>query len=365
MLGLLFTAIVFPATRLPRPIGFTATISSPQGVMLSWAAPTSGTGFSYQVFRNGTHYATTAFTQYNDVTVNPGASYSYQVFTYDGAGNLLASSKIISVTLPMPDAAIAPPPQASTYTLVYANDFTNLDIGQNWTGQFHDWYTSEYGATKAVSPTRTSVANSVLSLDWLAGDGANDSAVASFDIGGKTGRAFRYGYFEARMSWSPVAGAWPAFWLLSLESATNKGKWGELDAFEGQGLQPGMFYGTVHDWTAVNGVRTQTWNQQNGFSLGAANDYSQWHKYGVLWQPGSITWYFDDNPVITAPEPAIMENQDAELIFDMAEDVNWIQGNTTGVTAADLNLKVDWVRVWQHAPSVTAISPNGKAFRGN
>ena len=350
---------------MPRAGVLTAAASSPPEVMLSWAAPASGTGFSYEVYRNGSPCASTTSTQYKDVSVYPAASYSYQVFTYDGAGALLTSSKIVSVTVPAPATGNAPPPQASGYTLVYANDFSNLDIGQNWTGQFHDWYTSEYGATKTVSPARTSVANSVLSLDWLGGDGANDSAVASFDIGGHTGRAFRYGYFEARMSWSPVAGAWPAFWLLSLNAATSNGKWGELDAFEGQGLQRGMFFGTVHDWTAANGARTQTYNQQNYFSLGAANDYTQWHKYGVLWQPGSITWYYDDNPVITAPEPLIMQSQDVELILDMAEDVNWIQGNTTGVTAADLRLNVDSVRVWQHDPSVAPIAANGIAFRGN
>jgi beta-glucanase (GH16 family) len=126
-----------------------------------------------------------------------------------------------------------------------------------------------------------------------------------------------------------------------------------------------MFFGTVHNWTAVNGVRTSTQNQPNYLSLGLANDYTQWHKYGLLWQSGSITWYYDDNPILTAPEPSIMNTQDVELILDMAEGVNWMPGTTTGVTAPDLRLNVDWVSVWQHNPSVTTISTNRIAFRGN
>lgn len=357
---------VFSATRVTVPSEFAATASSPPEITLSWAASSGGIGgISYDLYRNGTHYAYTTSTHYKDVSVYPATSYSYQVFAVDNIGERSPSSKTVSATVPAPKAGITPPSQALGYTLTYASDFTSLDISQNWTGQFHDWYTSEYGAVKAVSSARTSISNSGLSLDWLAGDGTNDSAVASFDIGGRTGRAFRYGYFEAQMNWSPATGAWPAFWLLSLNSATSNGQWGELDAFEGQGLLPTMFFGTVHNWTAVNGARTSTQNPQNYFSLGQGNEYTQWHKYGLLWQPGSITWYYDDNPVLTAPEPSIMGTQDVELILDMAEGVNWMQGSTTGVTAADLRLNVASVRVWQRDPSITTISTNGIALRGN
>ncbi len=351
---------------MTAPGELVASASSPPEITLSWSPSSGGTGsISYDLYRNGIHYDYTTATQYKDVSVYPVKSYSYEVFAVDSIGERSPASSSVSAMVPAPKAGITPPSQASGYTLIYADDFNNLDISQNWTGQFHDWYNSEYGAVKPVSSARTSVSDSMLSLNWLTGDGANDSAVASFDIGGRTGRAFRYGYFEAQMKWSPVAGAWPAFWLLSLNSATNNGNWGELDAFEGQGLQPDMFFGTVHDWTAVNGVRTSTENQPNYFSLGLANSYTQWHKYGVLWEPGSITWYYDNNPVLTAREPPIMDGQDVELILDMAEGVNWIQGSMTGVPTLNLSLNVDCVRVWQRNPSITTISTNGIAFRGN
>jgi beta-glucanase (GH16 family) len=247
---------------------------------------------------------------------------------------------------------------------VYSNEFDALDLGSNWTGQVHDWYTSEYGAVKAPAPTRESVSNSVLSLDWLAGDGAGESTISSFDVGSQKGRAFRYGYYEARMKWNPVTGAWPAFWLLSLQNTTNNGQWGELDVFEGQGAQSSDYFGTVHSWTAVNGSRSSTFNSNNNFKLTGV-DYSQWHTYGVLWQPGSITWYFDNNPIITAPEPSIMQTQDMELIFDSTVGVNWSGGNTSGVTASDIPLNVDWVHVWQRNPSTVTISTGGTAYRGN
>ena len=366
ILGWSSNGTVFSAARVSVPAGISATASCPPQITLSWTASSGGIGeVSYDIYRNGSHYAYTTSSQYRDVSVYPAMSYLYQVFAVDNAGDRSLSSKAVFATVPVPKEGMTPPSQAAGYTLVYASDFNSLDISQNWTGQFHDWYNSEYGALKPVSSARTSISNAGLSLDWLGGDGTNDSAVATFDVGGRTGRAFRYGYFEAQMKWSPAAGAWPAFWLLSLDSATSNGQWGELDAFEGQGLQPAMFFGTVHNWTAVNGGRTQTQNLPNYFSLGVANDYSQWHKYGVLWQPGSITWYYDGNPILTAPEPSIMNSQDVEMIFDMAEGVNWAQGSVAGVTAADLKLNVGSVRVWQHNPSITTISTNGIAFRGN
>ena len=55
-------------------------------------------------------------------------------------------------------------------------------------------------------------------------------------MGSQKGTAYRYGYYEARMKWSPVFGAWPGFWLLSLQAGVTNGEWFELDVFEGQGI---------------------------------------------------------------------------------------------------------------------------------
>lgn len=362
----LSVGVLFAGSAVSAPRQLTATATLPPQVTLTWIASSSGSGaISYDIYRNGALVASTATTSYKDVSVYPATSYSYSVVAYGNSGDRSGSSNTVTAKIPAPSEGTAPPPQATGYTLVYGNDFRSFDVSQNWTGQFHDWYNSEYGVVKPVSSARTSVSESVLSLDWLPGDGANDSAVTSFDIGGHTGRAFRYGYFEAQMSWNPAPGAWPAFWLLSLNSATGNGQWGEIDAFEGQGQDPGMFFGTIHSWTAVNGVRSQTSNPINYFFLGGSNVYSQWHKYGVLWEPGSITWYYDNNPVLTAPAPSILETQDMELILCMEEGLNWMPGDSTGVTVPKLKLQVDSVRVWQHFPSVTTISTNGVAFRGN
>ena len=261
--------------------------------------------------------------------------------------------------------AQTPPPQATGYTLTHSDEFDSLDIGASWTGQTHQWYTSEYGQVITPSSSQASVASSVLSLDWHPGmTRPAEASLSSFDMGSQKGMAYRYGYYEARMKWSPVAGAWPGFWLLSLQSAITTGEWGEIDIFEGLGNLPYDYFGTVHDWTALNGTRTSTFNPGNDYKLLTSVDYSQWHKYGVLWEPGTLTWYFDDQPIIAAPAPAITDAQDVELILSSSEGVNWAQGNTSGVTSTDLSLNVDWVRVWQKNP-VTVILPNGgTASRG-
>jgi hypothetical protein len=277
---------------------------------------------------------------------------------------LMATNDVTIIVNPAITPVVVPPPQAAGYTLTMNEEFNSLDVGVCWTGQTHNWYSSEFGAVIVPSLSQMSATNSILSLDWLTGQTPAESSLSSFDIGSKKGKAYRYGYYEARMKWSPVTGAWPAFWLLSLESAVTTGEWGEIDIFEGQGALPNHYFGTVHDWHAVNGVRTHTFNANNDYVFSSV-DYSQFHTYGVLWEPGTITWYFDNQPLISAPAPAVMDSQDVEVILTSGEGVNWTYGNTTGVTSQDIKLNVDWVRVWQKNPSNVTLANGATASRGN
>ena len=154
------------------------------------------------------------------------------------------------------------------------------------------------------------------------------------------------------MKWDVTTGAWPAFWMIPVESNWGATEFGELDVFEGQGdpADAHTFFGTIHDWVVTNGTTVDVANNngQNAYVLPSAVDLSQWHTYGVLWIPGRVTWYFDDNPVFSALTYPIFDEQEYYLIFSSQEGVNWTGGDTTGVTANELNLYVDWVKVWQN-----------------
>ena len=177
---------------------------------------------------------------------------------------------------------------------------------------------------------------------------------------GSKPRVFKRGYFEARMKWTKGKGAWPAFWLSSYRNAINQ-EWpsinpycenhglavalcwnSELDVFEGQGLEPHTFYGTLHrntngSWGVPDSTNEPAWktvraNLTNGF-----------HTYGALWTASEVRWYLDGHQVLRAPTFASTD-QPMFLLFDM-----WIGWADTpdASTPDSLRTKVDWVRVWR------------------
>jgi chitodextrinase len=78
-------------TNLASP---TQTVST---ITLSWTSSTDDVAVTgYKIFRGGTQIATTTNTTYTDSGLTPGASYSYTVAAYDGAGNTSAQTTAVS-----------------------------------------------------------------------------------------------------------------------------------------------------------------------------------------------------------------------------------------------------------------------------
>ena len=109
-----------------------------------------------------------------------------------------------------------------------------------------------------------------------------------------------YGYFELWCTVPQAQGAWPAFWLLPLvKTPTNEWRLPEFDVFE------------FHQGTQANGINVT--NQMiitlHDGVLGAEIDTSNLHSsppvitpraqhaYGLLWEPGLLTFYLDNKEV--------------------------------------------------------------------
>ena len=174
-------------------------------------------------------------------------------------------------------------------------------------------------------------------------------------------RAFRQGYFEARMRWTKGAGAWPGFWLLSKRHAKNPA-WpninpycaknglpsalclsGEVDVFEGQGTEPHVFYGTVHRNSSGDYGVVDDQNGNNYHPVGK-NLTTRFHRYGALWTDSQITWYLDGRKLMSAPTFSSTD-QPMFLLLQM-----WIGGWTEDPNSSTpdiLQTQVDWVKVWQ------------------
>jgi beta-glucanase (GH16 family) len=263
------------------------------------------------------------------------------------------------------DHNLAVPIQAENVgykNLTFNDDFNSINTidtaGSKKTG--YNWYIDPaiWGDDNAI-PSAYKVSNSVLTVT-NSGHYTGNWTLSSFSSRGNVGHSFRYGYFEARIRFDPTLGkkgrGFPAWWSLSTyhSRVNNMDHWAELDFFEaytgGLSEYEGAFVGTVHDWADSSKKHYQ--NSNNWQPLPKETDFTQWHTYGCLWEPGKITWYFDDKPLMTLtysatalpnpignpPAPVgtyfILDRDPEGLLLILGSDTEW-------------PLDVDWVRVWQ------------------
>lgn len=245
---------------------------------------------------------------------------------------------------------LAPPRQAAGYRLVFQDEFDHLDLSPDGTGN-HSWYPNVWFNHFRKPVENMTASGSVLSLIWRNGQGSYETSIETASPDGKYAHSWRYGYFEVRMRWDVIPGAWPGIWMIPEEAPRRTDFYdgredaGELDIFEGQGDHPSMFYGTMHRWNDLKELQSS--NGRNSFWLPLGTDMSQYHTYGLLWEKGRMTWFFDDRPLHSETPYPIFDKQSYFLALTMQEGANWKQGDMTGVRANSMKMDVDWVRVWQ------------------
>jgi hypothetical protein len=245
--------------------------------------------------------------------------------------------------------SLTPPPPAAGYRLVFHDEFDSLDLSPDASGN-HAWYANVWFNHKPRPIENISASDGILHLKWTLGQKSDDTSIESASPDGRYFHAWRYAYFEARMKWDVVNGAWPAIWLLPIEGPrfedryNGKPEGGEADIFEGQGNRPSTFFGTIHSWVDSKQVEI---NENRVYPLPTRNDFSQFHVYGMLWEPGKMTWFFDGRLLHSEKTYPIFDKQKYFLVFSMQEGANWTAGSLNGVRANSMTTDVDWVRVWQ------------------
>ncbi|HEY1775837.1 MAG TPA: glycoside hydrolase family 16 protein [Solirubrobacteraceae bacterium] len=191
---------------------------------------------------------------------------------------------------------------------------------------------------ECYSPSQDVVANGELDLNLIAQpvsgcvvNGGPQTISANYESGMVNTRdkfSYTYGFLEARV-WlpgTPWAGVdWPGVWEVGNPAPQN----GEIDLIEGLGGQACYHY---HDPTGA----------PFGSCLGGWD--GTWHTFGVDWEPGSVTWYFDGGPAgeVTSAQ-ADITGAPMYLIADLALD-----NSSGGPISAPATMKVDYIRVWQH-----------------
>lgn len=155
---------------------------------------------------------------------------------------------------------------------------------------------------------------------------------------------FLYGYVEARIRFPIVsAGMFPAFWLYVADgSAVERQKSGaEIDVMEVYGDPTGTRWGsTVHQMDNMNNGVTIPVGQFNG-------DLSQWHTYGVDWQPDQISIYFDRNKVAQIPtQESQYFDVPMSIRLNYTVDAKWFAHTTDQSSIQQLEMQVDYVHVY-------------------
>jgi Glycosyl hydrolases family 16 len=241
-----------------------------------------------------------------------------------------------------------PPRQAlsSGYRrLVFHDDFDDPGlISPDGTGDYN-WYATQF-FSDPVPASNYAIRGGVLTV--FGGNGAGATlATAAPGVGLRPyqGRAFKRGYFEARLRFDPALAAkdifWPAFWSSSVEHGIGETRrWGEIDFMEAALINtgPGAYAATVHDYTGPTWPpQEHVWNENNVIHLPSGTDLNEYHVYGCLWTPGRIEFYFDDRLGATVSwQPGqtfdVLDRQSMYLV--LGTDGGW-------------PMQVDWVRVWQ------------------
>ena len=166
----------------------------------------------------------------------------------------------------------------------------------------------------------------------------------------------RYGYFELRAKLPTGPGLWSRFWLL-----TDNGAWpGEYDVFEVLGRDnspdPKNYFTyairqTTHYWDALSahGIDGSAYRGINPFD-------GNFHTYGFLWKPDSVTWFVDG---VATLKQANRINIPMYVILDLAvgTDPNW-PGKVDATTPFPAKMEMDYFRIYSNDPSLPSVTPD-------
>ncbi len=122
---------------------------------------------------------------------------------------------------------------------------------------------------------------------------------------------------------------------------------GEIDLMEFVGFMPDVVHFTVHT-DAFNHSR----QNQQGTTLAVKKLSKEYHRYGLLWTPEELVWFFDGEPVFRYANTHTGESQwpfDQPLYLLMNLAIGGTWGGREGVDSAIFpsEFLIDYVRVWQ------------------
>lgn len=178
----------------------------------------------------------------------------------------------------------------------------------------------------------------------------SDGKIYSGRVNAKNGgKGWQYGYFEARILLPKGKGTWPAYWMMPVTvDWTNEGwpKCGEIDIMEEVGVDANIVSSSLHAEGHNHTNNTQVTVARN---IGTAE--SEYHTYALEWTSDYIKTYVDGQVLLSYTSDHTVRNfpydKPFHLILNLAWGGSWGGYNGTDESALPVQMKVDYVRVFQ------------------
>jgi len=162
--------------------------------------------------------------------------------------------------------------------------------------------------------------------------------------------AVKYGRIEARIKLPAGQGIWPAFWMMGVDApSAGWPQCGEIDIMENIGREPSMVHATVHGpgYSGTGGLT-------RSYALRGARRFADdYHVFATEWSENRIQFFVDGHLYHTV-EPAALPKGAAWVfqhqffvLLNVAVGGSW-PGNPDATTALPQELRVDYVRAYQH-----------------
>lgn len=233
--------------------------------------------------------------------------------------------------------------EAGFWYLSFDDEFNSPDtVSPDGSGNYN-WYRSNFYSPSLTLPASGySIQDGYLTLKTDASGYSNGLQTADPE---NTVQAWTYGYFEASIRFNPGGShgeGWPAFWSSSIAFVTNQvavnAPFSELDFMEYYTPQAGSSTYETNIHQIINSEpETQVQNLNDVPSIPKNTDFAVWHRYGCLWTPTAVRWYFDDKLVTTVPvgpKSPFSQLDQTKMFVILGTGLNW-------------PMDVDYVRIWR------------------
>ena len=153
---------------------------------------------------------------------------------------------------------------------------------------------------------------------------------------------YTYGFAEIRAQVPRGKGLWPEFWMLPVGGLPNASPSSrpEMDAFEILGDSTNVLHMNYHFVNLSGG------NGDSGTDWTGPDFSTDWHVFGLDWEPDAIVWYSDGVERYRYTDSATIASKPAYLLLNLAVGGAW-PGAPDASSPFPTELDVDYVRVWQ------------------